>query len=80
LPAPQQPNVKQTDPAAQSALLVQTIPVQVGVTQASPPPAMGTHAQLPPPQLNVAQVSEVVHPPETCAEAGVAEPRTIGAT
>ena len=80
LPAPQQPSVKHTRPDPHCALDVHAIPVQTGATQASAPPTVGTQAQAAPPHVSVAQVLGTLHAPETCAEAGVAEPRTIGAT
>lgn len=63
---PQQPNVKQTVPGGQSAVVVQGL-TQVGTMHTVAPSVVGTQAQ-PPGQLNVWQVSGVGQPTAlTCA-------------
>jgi hypothetical protein len=77
----QQSSVMQTMFVGQSALLVQNVIGlgQIGVTQFRPA-TLATHAQAPfGPQTSPHPV--VVHATDmTCAEAGVADPRIIGAT
>lgn len=79
---PQHPSVKQTCPAAQSALVVQA-DTQVGCTQIVAPSVVFTQAQ-PPMQLNVAQSGstwgQTSAPEITCADTVVTDPTIIGAT
>jgi hypothetical protein len=65
---------------AQSALVVHGVAVQMGSTQAVPPPTMLMHAHALPGPHWLSQPGPEQATETACADAGVAEPRTMGAT
>ena len=79
-PSPQHSDVKQTLFGPQSAFVVHGTSMHSGITHAVPPPtiSMQTHS---PPEHSSEHGSTTLHGPDTtCAEAGLAVLRMMGAT